>query len=232
MLGVHFAYPARPDVPVFRGLDFKVTAGQTVALVGASGSGKSSIIQLLERFYDPLKGTIKVDGFDIRALDLGWYRNQVGLVSQEPTLFATSIRQNIAMGREGATEKEIQSAATAANAHSFISKLPEGYGTQVGERGVQLSGGQKQRVAIARALLKNPNLLLLDEATSALDTVSEKLVQQALERLSAGRTTIVVAHRLSTIRSAHKIAVVSVGFGTIACLASQILHLNFSVVFR
>jgi ATP-binding cassette subfamily B (MDR/TAP) protein 1 len=210
MRGVHFAYPARPDVAVFRGLDFTVTGGQTVALVGASGSGKSSVIQLLQRFYDPEKGKITIDGYELRELDLGWYRSQVGFVSQEPTLFATSIRENIAMGHDGATEKEIQNAAVAANAHSFISKLPEGYKTQVGERGVQLSGGQKQRVAIARALLKNPNMLLLDEATSALDTVSERLVQQALERLASGRTTIVVAHRLSTIRGADKIAVVRV----------------------
>ena len=131
MCGVHFAYPARTDVPVFRGLDFSVAAGQTVALVGASGSGKSTIIQLLQRFYDPAAGTISVDGHDIKALDLAWYRNQVGLVSQEPTLFATSIRENILMGREGATEKEMQRAAEAANAHLFISKLPEGYRTQV-----------------------------------------------------------------------------------------------------
>jgi ATP-binding cassette, subfamily B (MDR/TAP), member 1 len=167
-------------------------------------------VQLLERFYDPQAGSITVDGHDIKALSLGWYRNQVGLVSQEPTLFATSIRENIKMGKAGATEKEIIDAAKSANAHNFIAKLPCGYGTQVGEAGVQLSGGQKQRVAIARALLKNPGILLLDEATSALDTVSERVVQGALERLAQGRTTVVIAHRLSTIRNADKIAVVRV----------------------
>jgi ATP-binding cassette, subfamily B (MDR/TAP), member 1 len=210
MKGVSFAYPARSDVPVLKSFDLSVTAGQTVALVGQSGSGKSTIIQLLERFYDPAAGLITVDGHDIRSLSLGWYRDHVGLVSQDPTLFATSIRENIAMGRAGATEKDIQEAAKAASAHNFISRLPQGYSTQVGEKGVQLSGGQKQRVAIARALLKNPSILLLDEATSALDTVSERLVQAALERLAQGRTTIVVAHRLSTIRNADKIAVVQV----------------------
>eukprot|EP00892_Ulva_mutabilis_P010381 jgi/Ulvmu1/7715/UM039_0021.1 len=208
---VTFAYPARPDVTIFSQLTLHIPAGQTVALVGASGSGKSTVIQLLQRFYDPAAGTIHVDGTDIRTLSLEWYRNNVGLVSQEPTLFATTIHENIAMGRAGATDAEIEAAARSANAHRFIQKLPEAYHTQVGERGVQLSGGQKQRIAIARALLKNPRLLLLDEATSALDTVSERLVQAALESLAEGRTSIVVAHRLSTIRNADKIAVMKAG---------------------
>jgi ATP-binding cassette, subfamily B (MDR/TAP), member 1 len=207
---VHFAYPARPDVKVFSGINLNVEAGQTVALVGASGSGKSTVIQLLQRFYDPAAGTVTVDGHDVRDLQLEWLRSQIGLVSQEPTLFATSIRENIAMGRPSASDKEIEAAAQAANAARFIDKLPYRMNTQVGERGVQLSGGQKQRVAIARALLKNPRILLLDEATSALDNVSERLVQAALERLAEGRTTVVVAHRLSTIRNADKIAVVQV----------------------
>ena len=195
---------------MFGDFNLRIEAGTSVALVGASGSGKSTAIQLLQRFYDPAAGSITVDGHDIRTLSLGWYRDQVGLVSQEPTLFATTIGANIALGHSGASQKDIQAAAEAAHAHSFIAKLPQGYDTHVGERGVQLSGGQKQRVAIARALLKNPRILLLDEATSALDTVSERLVQDALERLAQGRTTLIVAHRLSTVRSADKIAVLQV----------------------
>jgi ABC-type multidrug transport system fused ATPase/permease subunit len=219
---VHFAYPARPDVKVFSGINLNVEAGQTVALVGASGSGKSTVIQLLQRFYDPAAGTVTVDGHDVRDLQLEWLRSQIGLVSQEPTLFATSIRENIAMGRPSASDKEIEAAAQAANAARFIDKLPFRMNTQVGERGVQLSGGQKQRVAIARALLKNPRILLLDEATSALDNVSERLVQAALERLAEGRTTVVVAHRLSTIRNADKIAVVQV-----RCVPSCLLGIQY-----
>lgn len=209
--GVSFSYPARSDVPVFTNLTLNIDAGQTVALVGPSGCGKSTVIQLLQRFYDPAAGTVSVDGNDIRKLSLRWYRDQVGLVSQEPTLFATSIKENISMGKPGATDAEIEAAASAANAVNFIKRLPEKFETKVGEKGVQLSGGQKQRIAIARALLKNPRLLLLDEATSALDTVSERLVQGALERLAEGRTSVVVAHRLSTIRNADKIAVIQAG---------------------
>lgn len=209
--GVHFAYAARPDVPVFKGLDLTIEAGQTVALVGASGCGKSTVIQLVERFYDPPQGTVTVDGLNVSSLDLSWYRSQVGLVSQEPTLFATTIKANILLGRPGASDADVREAAKAANAHNFIMSLPEGYDTQVGERGVQLSGGQKQRIAISRALLKNPRIMLLDEATSALDTRSERLVQAALDKLAVGRTTVVVAHRLSTIRNADQIAVVQGG---------------------
>jgi ATP-binding cassette subfamily B (MDR/TAP) protein 1 len=180
-------------------------------LVGESGSGKSTVVSLVERFYDPIGGQVLVDGVDIKRLQLRWLRQQVGLVSQEPVLFGTSIRENIGYGKEDAKEEEIQAAAVLANAANFINKLPQGFDTQVGERGIQLSGGQKQRVAIARAILKNPRILLLDEATSALDAESEKVVQEALEHVMVGRTTIVVAHRLTTIRSANLIAVIERG---------------------
>ena len=176
-----------------------VSAGQTFALVGASGCGKSTVIQLLQRFYDPDSGEVLVGGRDVRTLNVKWLRQQIGVVSQEPVLFDSTIAQNIMYGKEGATEEEMKQAAINANAHSFISKLPDGYNTLVGEGGTQLSGGQKQRVAIARALIRDPKILLLDEATSALDTESESIVQQALDRARAGRTTIVIAHRLSTI---------------------------------
>ncbi|KAK3154336.1 hypothetical protein QOZ80_2BG0189220 [Eleusine coracana subsp. coracana] len=188
-----------------------ISLGRTVALVGSSGSGKSTAIALLQRFYDPSAGEVALDGVDIRRLRLKWLRSQMGLVSQEPALFATSVRENILFGKEDATEEEIVAAAKAANAHSFISQLPQGYDTQVGERGIQISGGQKQRIAIARAIVKSPKILLLDEATSALDTKSERVVQEALELASMGRTTIVIAHRLSTIRNADMIAVIQSG---------------------
>ncbi|GFR42553.1 hypothetical protein Agub_g3460 [Astrephomene gubernaculifera] len=209
--GVDFAYPARPDVLLFSNFNLHVPAGKTVALVGSSGSGKSTVVQLIERFYDPLAGCVMLDGVDLRQLPLKWLRKQVGLVSQEPTLFATSIYENIAIGMPGCSADEVEAAARAANAHGFISHLPLGYKTQVGERGVQLSGGQKQRIAIARAILKSPKVMLLDEATSALDTRSEAIVQAALDRLVVGRTTVVVAHRLSTIQGADAIAVVQGG---------------------
>ncbi|KAG2428639.1 hypothetical protein HXX76_011345 [Chlamydomonas incerta] len=211
LIDVDFAYPARPDVLLFNKFNLHVPAGKTVALVGSSGSGKSTVVQLIERFYDPLAGTVTLDGIDLRTLPLRWLRNQVGLVSQEPTLFATTIYENIAIGAKEASAEEVEAAARAANAHTFISNLPQGYETQVGERGVQLSGGQKQRIAIARAILKSPKVMLLDEATSALDTRSEALVQAALDRLVVGRTTVVVAHRLSTIKNADSIAVVQGG---------------------
>uniref|UniRef100_I1NY29 Multidrug resistance protein n=1 Tax=Oryza glaberrima TaxID=4538 RepID=I1NY29_ORYGL len=208
---VKFCYPSRPESPIFVSFSLRVPAGRTVALVGGSGSGKSTVIALLERFYDPSAGEVMVDGVDIRRLRLKWLRAQMGLVSQEPALFATSIRENILFGKEDATAEEVIAAAKAANAHSFISQLPQGYDTQVGERGVQMSGGQKQRIAIARAILKSPKILLLDEATSALDTESESVVQEALDLASMGRTTIVIAHRLSTIRNADIIAVMQSG---------------------
>eukprot|EP00271_Cylindrocystis_brebissonii_P009147 TRINITY_DN23821_c0_g1_i1.p1 TRINITY_DN23821_c0_g1~~TRINITY_DN23821_c0_g1_i1.p1 ORF type:complete len:304 (-),score=34.85 TRINITY_DN23821_c0_g1_i1:570-1412(-) len=208
---VRFRYPTRPDVPIFEDLCLTIPAGKVTALVGESGSGKSTVIALLERFYDPLAGQILLDNINIQEFQLKWLRQQIGLVGQEPVLFNISIRDNIMYGREGITESEIVAAATASNAHKFISTLPDGYSTLVGERGVQLSGGQKQRVAIARAIVRNPRILLLDEATSALDAESEKVVQDALDKIMVGRTTIVIAHRLTTIRNADAIAVVQKG---------------------
>ncbi|KAM7177249.1 ATP-dependent translocase ABCB1-like [Macrochelys suwanniensis] len=203
---INFSYPSRPDVKILKGLNLKVQSGKTIALVGSSGCGKSTTIQLLQRFYDPVQGEITLDGRDIRTLNIKWLRERIGLVSQEPILFATTIAENIRYGREGITDSEIETAAKEANAFDFISRLPDKFNTIVGERGAQLSGGQKQRIAIARALARNPRILLLDEATSALDTQSESVVQAALDKARAGRTTIVIAHRLSTIRTADIIA--------------------------
>ncbi|KAM4636208.1 ATP-dependent translocase ABCB1-like isoform 1-T2 [Discoglossus pictus] len=203
---IHFSYPSRPDIPILKGLNLKVGAGKTIALVGSSGCGKSTTIQLLQRFYDPFMGEVTVDGHDVRTLNVKYLRENIGVVSQEPILFGTTIKENIRYGREDVTEAEIEQAAKEANAYDFISKLPDTFETMVGERGAQLSGGQKQRIAIARALVRNPKILLLDEATSALDTQSESIVQAALDRARAGRTTIVIAHRLSTIRTADVIA--------------------------
>ncbi|GMY26375.1 putative multidrug resistance protein [Fagus crenata] len=197
---VEFSYPSKPDTPILQGLNLKVQAGKTVGLVGGSGTGKSTIISLLERFYDPIKGDILLDKYKIKRLQLKWLRSQMGLVNQEPILFATSIKENILFGKEEAPMELVIHAAKAANAHDFIIKLPQGYETQVGQFGVQLSGGQKQRIAIARALIRDPRILLLDEATSALDAESERIVQEALDQASQGRTTIIIAHRLSTIR--------------------------------
>ncbi|WJX22543.1 ATP-binding cassette sub- B member 9 [Trifolium repens] len=208
---VYFSYPARPDVQIFAGFSLFVPNGTTTALVGQSGSGKSTVISLLERFYDPEAGEVLIDGVNLKNLQLRWIREQIGLVSQEPILFTTTIRENIAYGKEGATEEEITAAITLANAKKFIDKLPEGLGTMTGQNGTQLSGGQKQRIAIARAILKNPRILLLDEATSALDAESERIVQEALEKIMLKRTTVVVAHRLTTIRNADTIAVVHQG---------------------
>ncbi|KAK4348483.1 hypothetical protein RND71_031238 [Anisodus tanguticus] len=208
---VEFSYPSRPEIKILNNFNLIVPAGKTIALVGSSGSGKSTVVSLIERFYDPTSGQLLLDGNDIKTLKLKWLRQQIGLVSQEPALFATSIKENILLGRPDATQIEIEEAARVANAHSFIIKLPDGFDTQVGERGLQLSGGQKQRIAIARAMLKNPAILLLDEATSALDSESEKLVQEALDRFMIGRTTLVIAHRLSTIRKADLVAVVQQG---------------------
>ncbi|NWV07564.1 MDR1 protein, partial [Ptilonorhynchus violaceus] len=203
---IHFSYPSRPDVKILKGLNLKVQTGKTIALVGASGCGKSTTVQLLQRFYDPDQGEITLDGRDIRTLNIKWLRENIGIVSQEPVLFATTIAENIRYGREDISDAEIERAAKEANAFDFISKLPDKFNTMVGERGAQLSGGQKQRIAIARALARNPKILLLDEATSALDTQSESIVQAALDKARAGRTTIVIAHRLSTIRTADTIA--------------------------
>lgn len=208
---VHFSYPSRPDTKVLDGLSLTVREGATVGLVGGSGSGKSTVISLLQRFYSADRGEILLDGRDIGTLDVEWLRGQMGLVSQEPVLFATSIRENILFGDEAASLKQVVAAAKMANAHGFITKLPNGYETNVGQLGTQLSGGQKQRIAIARALVRDPRILLLDEATSALDSESERAVQDALDRASVGRTTVVVAHRLSTLRKAHTIAVLDAG---------------------
>ncbi|XP_057447541.1 ABC transporter B family member 15-like isoform X2 [Lotus japonicus] len=211
---VHFAYPARPDVMIFQGFSIKISPGKSTALVGQSGSGKSTIIGLIERFYDPFKGRVTIDDKDIKSYNLRALRMHIALVSQEPTLFGGTIRENIAYGSSASDkvgESEIIEAAKEANAHDFIASLKEGYDTLCGDRGVQLSGGQKQRVAIARAILKNPEVLLLDEATSALDSQSEKLVQDALERVMVGRTSVVVAHRLSTIQNCDLIAVLDKG---------------------
>lgn len=189
---------------------------QTVALVGESGSGKSTALALIERFYDPDSGAILNDGIEIQKLKISWLRDQMGLVSQEPVMFSGTIRSNIAYGKGGdASEDEIVAAAEVSNAHSFISSLPRGYDTDVGERGVQLSGGQKQRIAIARAVIRNPRILLLDEASSALDAASERVVQDALDRAAVGRTTVSIAHRLSTIQGADVIAVVNFQTGSL-----------------
>ncbi|XP_056330778.1 ATP-dependent translocase ABCB1 [Danio aesculapii] len=208
---INFNYPSRKDVTILQGMSLKVPHGKTIALVGASGCGKSTTIQLLQRFYDPDSGEVTLDGHDIRTLNVRWLRENMGIVSQEPVLFGTTIAENIRYGREDATDADIEQAIKEANAYDFISKLPDKLNTMVGERGAQLSGGQKQRIAIARALVKNPKILLLDEATSALDTQSESIVQAALDKARAGRTTIVIAHRLSTIRSADIIAGFSEG---------------------
>ncbi|GFO24716.1 multidrug resistance protein 1 [Plakobranchus ocellatus] len=210
---VHFHYPTRATVPVLQGLSCSVSPGQTLALVGSSGCGKSTSVQLIERFYDAVEGSVNLDGQDIRGLNLQWFRQQIGIVSQEPVLFDRSIAENIAYGDNTrlVSMDEIIEAARGANIHNFITELPDGYETNVGAKGTQLSGGQKQRVAIARALVRNPKVLLLDEATSALDTESEKIVQEALDKASQGRTCVVIAHRLSTIKNAHTICVVSSG---------------------
>ncbi|CAI9100437.1 OLC1v1037546C1 [Oldenlandia corymbosa var. corymbosa] len=208
---VHFTYPSRPDSIVLKDFNLKIEAGKTVALVGASGSGKSTAIALVQRFYDPCGGTVCIDGVDIRTLQLKWLRSQMGLVSQEHALFGTTIKENIMFAKHDATMEEVIAAAMAANAHDFIRQLPDGYEARVGERGALLSGGQKQRIAIARAIIRNPVILLLDEATSALDSESEKLVQNALDQACMGRTTLVVAHKLSTVRNADMIAVMSGG---------------------
>ena len=250
---VKFNYPSRPDVPIVQDLSVTFPAGKTAALVGASGSGKSTIISLIERFYDPLSGVVKLDGVDLKDLNVKWLRTQIGLVSQEPTLFATTIKGNVAHGLigtkyEDASEEEkfalIKEACIKANADGFINNMPLGYDTLVGERGFLMSGGQKQRIAIARAIVSDPRILLLDEATSALDTQSEGIVQDALDKagagkayfrmtissvssfffLSKGRTTITIAHRLSTIRDAHCIFVMGGGLVLERGTHEELLH--------
>jgi len=206
---VYFDYDEKTSV--LHGLNFEAEPGQIVALVGPSGAGKTTIANLIPRFYDPTAGRITLDGYDIKLVQSVNLREQIGIVPQEPVLFGVSIRENIAYGRLEASDAEIEVAARAANAHEFIERLPEAYATMVGERGVKLSGGQRQRIAIARAILRDPRILVLDEATSSLDNESESLVQEALERLMKNRTTVVIAHRLSTIEKADKIVVLEAG---------------------
>lgn len=206
---VDFAYEG--NEPVLRGVNLEVQPGEVVALVGHSGAGKTTLVNLIPRFYDPVRGSIEIDGHDLRKVTLASLREQIGIVPQETLLFGGTVRENIAYGKLDATDEEIVAAAVAANAHDFIRQLPEGYDTKVGERGVKLSGGERQRLAIARAILKNPRILILDEATSSLDTESERLVQEALQRLMAGRTTFVIAHRLSTVHNADRIIVLEEG---------------------
>ncbi|KAF3691922.1 Multidrug resistance protein 1 [Channa argus] len=203
---IHFNYPSRPDVKILNNMSLSVKSGQTIALVGSSGCGKSTTIQLLQRFYDPQEGSVSIDDHDIRSLNIRYLRDMIGVVSQEPILFATTITENIRYGRPDVTQQDIEQAAKEANAYDFIMYLPDKFETLVGDRGTQMSGGQKQRIAIARALVRNPKILLLDEATSALDAESETIVQAALDKARLGRTTIIVAHRLSTIRNADVIA--------------------------
>jgi ATP-binding cassette, subfamily B, bacterial len=209
--GVTFRYPARPELPALSDLDLTVRPGETVALVGPSGAGKTTIFHLLMRFFDPDAGEITLDGVRLDALARADLRRHLALVPQEPVIFATTARENIRFGRPEATDAEIEEAARAAAAHDFIAALPRGYDTYVGERGVMLSGGQKQRIAIARAILRDAPVLLLDEATSALDAESERLVQRAVERLAEGRTTLVIAHRLATVKRADRIVVFQEG---------------------
>lgn len=210
---VHFSYPLRPDVEILNGLNLTLKCGTVTALVGSSGSGKSTIVQLLARFYEPTRGRITVSGEDVRTFEKTEWVEVVSIVNQEPVLFSVSVGENIAYGLpdDNVSKDDIIKAAKAANAHEFIISLPQGYDTLVGERGGLLSGGQRQRIAIARALLKNAPILILDEATSALDAVSERLVQDALDQLMKGRTTLVIAHRLSTVQNANQIALCSGG---------------------
>jgi ATP-binding cassette subfamily B protein len=208
--GVTFRYPTRPE-PALEDLTLTLAAGEKVALVGPSGAGKSTVLQLILRFYDPDRGTVRLDGVDLRELDLTALRGQIGLVPQDPVIFAADVRENIRYGLEGVDEEALRRAAEAAHADAFVARLPEGYDTFLGERGVRLSGGERQRIAIARAILRDPPVLLLDEATSALDAESERLVQDALARLMAGRTTLIIAHRLATVRRVDRIVVLDRG---------------------
>jgi ABC-type multidrug transport system fused ATPase/permease subunit len=213
--GIHFnqlsfAYPSQPDL-VLKDVDLYLPRGTTLALVGSSGAGKSTLADLLPRFYDPTKGCITLDGIDLREFDIKSLRSVMGIVSQDTYLFNTSVRNNIAYARPNATDEEVIAAAKRANAYEFIERLPLKFDTMIGDRGVLLSGGQRQRLAIARALVQDPDILILDEATSALDTVSERLVQAAIEELSRERTTLVIAHRLSTVQKADQIAVLEKG---------------------
>jgi subfamily B ATP-binding cassette protein MsbA len=207
----HVTFCYRPGRPVLIDVDFEVRRGEVVALVGASGGGKSTTLDLLARFHDPSSGRVTIDGVDLREATLASVRGQLGVVSQETILFHDSVRANIGYGMDGVPQARVEDAARAAHAHDFVSRMPQGYETVIGDRGVLLSGGERQRLAIARALLRNPPILLLDEATSALDTESERLVQDALERLMRDRTVLVIAHRLSTVQHADRILVFDSG---------------------
>ncbi|HTB07703.1 MAG TPA: ABC subfamily B transporter ATP-binding protein, partial [Bacteroidia bacterium] len=208
---VSFFYPSRKELQVLDGVSFDVKKGETVAIVGPSGAGKSTMVQLLLRFYDPVGGSIIIDGKNANEYTLLDLRRQMALVPQDVLLFGGTIMENILYGKHNATEVEVMEAARKANAHDFIMSFPDKYNTMVGERGISLSGGQRQRIAIARAVLRNPSILILDEATSSLDSESERLVQEALDKLMQGRTSFVIAHRLSTIRKADKILVLEKG---------------------
>jgi ABC-type multidrug transport system fused ATPase/permease subunit len=208
---VSFNYPTRPEFEVLKSISFQVKSGETIALVGSSGSGKSTIASLILRFYDPQGGEIIIDGRNSRDIPLTELRRQIAIVPQDVILFAGTIRDNILYGNPACSEAEVEEAARKANAYDFIESFPDKFNTLVGERGIQLSGGQRQRIAIARAVLKNPSILILDEATSSLDSESEKLVQEALDKLMVGRTSVVIAHRLATIRNADRIVVLQKG---------------------
>ena len=208
---VSFHYPTRPDVSALKDVTLAIRPGETVALVGPSGAGKTTVVQLIQRFWDPERGSVAIDGIDLRRMARADFRQAIALVPQDPVIFATTARENIRFGRPGASDAEIEAAARAANAHDFLTALPQGYDSEVGERGVMLSGGQKQRIAIARAILRDAPILLLDEATSALDAESERAVQQAVDALARGRTTIIVAHRLATVKKADRIVVMEDG---------------------
>jgi ATP-binding cassette subfamily B protein len=208
---VDFAYPARPDFQALHRFNVAIAPGETVALVGPSGAGKTSVFQLLMRFYDPSAGAVLLDGADLRDLDPVAFRARIGLVPQEPVIFSANAWANLRYGRPEASDEEVRAAADAAAASEFLDRLPEGFDTFLGEKGVRLSGGQRQRIAIARAILRDPAVLLLDEATSSLDAESERLVQDALDRLRRGRTTLIIAHRLATVLKADRIVVMDEG---------------------